>query len=92
MQRLDVGELESQTVLQLPDRQLLGAFISISGHVEVSILENLLNNSFRDWHITVLNDNSVSITVQDNLTQTELNVFCAESAAVLSAQCSGTLT
>jgi hypothetical protein len=85
-------ELESETVLELPDREMLGALISIGGHIEISVLEHLLNNSFRDWHINVVNDNSVSITVRDNVTETELTAFCNESATVLSAQCSGTLT
>jgi hypothetical protein len=90
--RMNFEELTRQTIFELPDRELLGAFISIGGHVEISVLEGLLNHSFRDWHISVLNDNSVDITVHDNLTQTELNVFCTEVATALSAQCSGTLT
>jgi hypothetical protein len=89
--RMTFEELTRQTIFELPDRELLGAFISLTGQIEISVLEHLLNNSFRDWHISVLNDNSVNITVQDNLTGTDLNAFCTEAVTALSAQCSGTL-
>jgi hypothetical protein len=85
-------ELSRQTIVELPDRELLGAFISITGHVDVSVLETVLNGSFNGWSISILNDNSVSVTVYDNITETELNVFCTEAVTTLSAQCSGRLT
>jgi hypothetical protein len=92
MLALEDVELSSQVVLELPERELLGAIISISGHFEVSVLQHLLNDSFHDWHIRVLNDNSVSITVQDNLTQTQVNAFCTQATTVLSVQCAGAVT
>jgi hypothetical protein len=87
-----MSELSRQTIVELPDRALLGAFISITGYIDLSVLEHLLRDSFGDWRISVLNDNSVTITVRDNLTETELSVFCTQAATALSAQCNGRLT
>jgi hypothetical protein len=86
-------ELESQTALELPDRELLDALIDITGlFIDVSILETLLNNSFNGWTINVLNGNHVTVTVTDNVSRNDLDVFCNQVVAVLSAQCHASLT
>ena len=93
MQMLSALELESEMVLELPDRELMGGLITVSGNtIDVSILENLLNHSFNNWSIFVLDFNTVNVTVSDNLSQNDLDVFCNQVIAVLSAQCKASLT
>jgi hypothetical protein len=93
VQMFSAAELESQTALELPDREMLGALIEINGlFIDVSVLENLLNGSFNGWTISVLNDNHVTVEVTDNVSQNYLNVFCNQVVAVLSAQCNASLT
>lgn len=92
MQSLSVEEFESQSIFELPGRELLGGLIHISGiSIDVSVLENLLNHSFNNWTINVLSGNQVDVTVQDNLSQNDLEVFCNQVVAVLSAQCNAEL-
>jgi hypothetical protein len=92
VQMFSAAELESQSVVELPDRELLGALIDISGlFIDVSVLEALLNGSFNGWTISVLNDNHITVTVTDNLSQNDLDVFCNQVVAVLSAQCKASL-
>jgi hypothetical protein len=98
VQMLSGVELGSQMVLELPDRELLsGGLIEVNGPlvggpVDVSILENIANNSFNNWHINVLDGNDVNIKVEDNLSQNDLDAFCNQVVAVLSAQCKASLT
>jgi hypothetical protein len=92
MRTYSPAELESQTVLELPERELLGGLIHISCvFLDLSILENLLNGSFNDWSISALNANQVTITVTDNVSQNQLNAFCNQVIVVLSAQCNASL-
>lgn len=93
MQKLSVEELGSQFALELPARELLGGLIHLTGtHIDVSILENLLNGSFNSWTINVLDGNDIDVTVSDNVSNNDLAVFCNQVVAVLSAQCSAELT
>jgi hypothetical protein len=92
VQMLSAAELATQSVVELPDRELLSALINISGlAIDVSILENLLNGSFNGWTISALNGNTVTVTVTDNVSRNDLDVFCNQVVAVLSAQCNATL-
>jgi hypothetical protein len=92
VQKFSAAELESQSVVELPDRELLNALIDISGlFLDVSILENLLNRSFNNWTINVLDGNHVNVNVTDNVSQNDLDVFCNQVVAVLSAQCKASL-
>jgi hypothetical protein len=92
MQSLSTAELESQTVLKLPDRDLMGAIFSISGSINVDLLSNFLNHSFRNWHISILDHNHVQVTVEDDLTGAQVTAFCNETVSAMSAQCAGKLT
>jgi hypothetical protein len=79
-------------VVELPDRELLNALINISGlSLDLSILEGLLNGSFNGWTISVLNGNNVTVTVTDNVSRNDLDVFCNQVVTVLSAQCFASL-
>jgi hypothetical protein len=92
MHKFSAAELESQTVLELPDREVLGGLITINCvFLDVSVLEGILNGSFNNWSITALNFNSATITVRDNVSQNDLDVFCNQVVAVLSAQCHASL-
>jgi hypothetical protein len=92
MQTLTARELESQMVLELPDRELMGGLIHISGlSIDVSVLENLLNHSFNHWTVNILDKNDVDVTVTDVVSQNDLDVFCNQVVAVLSAQCKAEL-
>jgi hypothetical protein len=92
MHLLSAAELESQTVLDLPDRELLGGLITINCvFLDVSVLENLLNGSFNNWSISALNLNTATITVRDNVSQNDLDAFCNQVVTVLSAQCYASL-
>jgi hypothetical protein len=84
------AEFKSQSVLELPDRELLGALIDIDGPINVAVLSFLLNGSFNHWSISALNGNHVTVTVSDNVSQNTVNVFCNQVVAVLAAQCFGT--
>jgi hypothetical protein len=84
------AEFELQSVLELPDRELLGALIDIDGPINLLVLTSLLNGSFNGWTISALNGNHVTVTVSDNVSQDTVNVFCNQVAAVLAAQCFGT--
>lgn len=92
VQMLSAAEFAAQTVLELPDRDLLDATITITGnHVDVSVLEDLLNHSFDNWSISALNGNTVTVNVIGNLSQNDLDVFCNQVVAVASAQCDAQL-
>lgn len=93
MQMLTAAEFETQTVLELPDRDLLDATITIVGNsIDVSVLEDLLNGSFNGWTINALDGNTYVVNVSDNLNGDSLNAFCNQVVAVLSAQCFASLT
>lgn len=92
MRSFSRAELESQAVLELPRRELMGAVFWISGSIDIDLLEHLLNGSFRGWSISVLDNNHVQVTVQDNLTETQVRVFCNETVSAMSADCRGSLT
>ena len=87
-------ELEAQAVLELPDRVLPGAifYISASSSIGLNTLQGLLDQTFVHWTGQVLNDNSVSISVQDPLTQGDIGAFCSEVTTDFAAQCQGQLT
>lgn len=93
MRTLSQAELESQIVLELPQRELMGAVFWISGSgIDIGFLENLLNVSFTGWSISILDDNHVSVTVHDDLTQTQVSAFCNETVSVMSVECGGRLS
>jgi hypothetical protein len=92
MHTLSPAEIGSQIVLELPDRELMGAVIWVNGSVDIGLLENLLNHTFRNWDISVLNNNSVHVTVEDDVTGTEITMFCNETASAMSVQCASQLT
>jgi hypothetical protein len=85
------AELESQSILELPDREMLDALIDIDGPINIAVLTGLLNGSFNHWSISALNGNHVTVNVTDNVSQNDLDVFCNQVVAVLSAQCSASL-
>lgn len=96
MQMLSAGELESQIVIDLPDRELLWGtdhgLLTISGNtLDISVLENLLNGSFNNWSINILDGNHLTVNINDNVSQNDLDLFCNQVIVVLSAQCNGTL-
>jgi hypothetical protein len=92
MHNFSAAELESQAVVELPERELLGGLITINCLLlDVSILEGILNGSFNDWSISALNLNSATITVSDNLSQNDLHAFCNQVIVALSAQCNASL-
>jgi hypothetical protein len=92
MHSYTAAELDSQSVLDLPDRELLGGLINITcAFLDVSVLENLLNASFNGWTINVLNANQVTVTVTDNVSKNDLDVFCNQVVVVLAAQCHASL-
>jgi hypothetical protein len=85
-----------ETVLELPDRELLGTLISIRTgplHVgpinnnDVTVLSDIANHSFNNWRISVLNDNELDLDVEDNLSDNTVAVFCNQVVAVLALQC-----
>jgi hypothetical protein len=78
------------SVLELPERDLLGALIHIGGISvgDVSVLENFLNKSFNNWSISVLSGNKVDVTVKDNLNDLTLKVFCNTIVGVVAQSCS----
>jgi hypothetical protein len=91
MNVFSAAELDSQSVLELPDRELLNGLIDIDGPINIAVLTGLLNGSFNNWSISALNFNKVTVTVADNVSQNDLDVFCNQVVAVLSAQCKATL-
>jgi hypothetical protein len=92
MQSLSNAELESQSIQELPDRDLMGAVFWVTGSIDIALFENLLNHTFHHWSISVLDNNHVQVTVEDELTETQVGAFCNESATAFSAQCTGWLT
>jgi hypothetical protein len=78
------------SVLELPERDLLGALIHVGNITlgEISVLENFLNKSFNNWTISVLSFNQVNVTVQDNVNDLQLTAFCDSVVTVLNATCS----
>jgi hypothetical protein len=94
MQRISSHDLESQTVLDLPERFLMDALITISGKIQLSALDHLLNHYFHSWSTLVSADNNtVTINVNDEaVTDAQLKVFCTEASSQLSAGCSARLT
>lgn len=85
---LSVDELESQVVLELPARELLGALIHVHGiSVDLDLLNVLVRNSFNNYRINVLSGNDVDIDVGDVLSDNDIAVFCNQVIAVLAAQC-----
>ena len=91
MQSLSETELQSQLVLELPDRHVMGAVFWVSGSIHVDLFEGLLNQTFHNWSISVLDDNHIQVTVQDDLTDSQVRLFCDETATAFAAQCTGQL-
>src|SRR5712691_9424179 len=93
---LSAAELESSTVLELADRGLMRAIISVSG-VEIGnrdsvvLLATLADNHFNNWTINVLGGDHVALVVCDNLSADDVDGFCDQVVAQLSASCSGVL-
>jgi hypothetical protein len=83
-------------VLELPERQLLRAVISVSGvnigsgHSLVS-LATLADKHFSDWTINVLACDHLTVVVGDDLSGDDIDAFCDQVVAELSACCSGVL-
>lgn len=93
MRTLSQAELGSQIVLELPQRELMGAVFWISGSgIDIGLLENLLNDSFTGWSISILDDNHASVTVQDDLTETQVSAFCNETVSAMSVECGASLS
>lgn len=93
MQTFSAAEIEAQAVLDLPERELLAAVITITcNNLDISVLENLLNGSFNNWSISALDGNTYVVNVSDNVNQDSVNAFCDQVGVALSAQCYGSLT
>jgi hypothetical protein len=86
--------LDEQPVFELPDRELLGALISIHGKVQLTALAHVLDHFFSSWSTLVSADgNTVTININDaQLTDARLHAFCTEAASDLSVQCAARLT
>jgi hypothetical protein len=85
---LTPADLEAQSVRELPDRELLG-YVLIDVAVtagSTAVIERIANTIFDDWQVSVLDDNSVKVTV-GVVEDWKLGVFCQESVDVLSARC-----
>jgi hypothetical protein len=83
-------------VLELPDRELMGALISVSGvnignGDSVVLLATLADKHFTNWTINVLDSDHIAVVVGDNLSGDDIAVFCDQVVAELSASCSGVL-
>jgi hypothetical protein len=92
---LSVLELERQSVLELPDRELLGGtlvlvYAPIDLDLDVDVdLKNVANNAFKNAEINVIrvDHNHTNVNVNRNVSNIELAVFCNQIIAVLAAQC-----
>jgi len=83
-------------VLESAKRELLRAVISVTGlHIgtchAVAQLANIADAYFRNWTINVLGGDHVALVVCDNLSSDDIEVFCDQVVAELSASCSGVL-
>ena len=94
MRSLTVEDLQSQTLLELPDRELMGALIYVTGKVQLTLLAHLLDRYFHSWSTLVSVDhNTVKVTVNDKaVTDSELRAFCTEASYNLSVRCTARLT
>ncbi|HEY3060339.1 MAG TPA: hypothetical protein VGL99_15370 [Chloroflexota bacterium] len=92
---LSVFELERQSVLELPDRELLGGtlilvYAPIDLDLDVDVdLKNIANNAFGDADVNVVrvDHNYTDVNVNRNVSDIELTLFCNQIVAVLAAQC-----
>jgi hypothetical protein len=88
---LSVVELEHQSVLELPDRELLGGtLILVYSPIVLDLdLKNIANNAFRNAEINVVrvDHNNTNVNVNRTLSDLEITVFCNQVVAVLAAQC-----
>ncbi len=87
---LNLAELEAQSVVELPDRELMGGLITVYAPVTV-VLVDVLNDNFDNWEINVVRLGRTDIQVIDDITIQDINVFCNQVVSVLSAQCFGRL-
>jgi hypothetical protein len=92
---LSVLELERQSVLELPDRELLGgSLILVYAPIDLDLdvdadLRNVAQNAFKNAEINVVrvDHNHTNVNVNRNVSNIELAVFCNQIVAVLAAQC-----
>jgi hypothetical protein len=95
---LSVFELERQSVLELPDRELLGGtLILVYAPIDLDLdvdadLKNIANNAFRGSEINVVrvDHNYTNVDVNRTLSNLDIAVFCNQVVAVLAAQCLST--
>ena len=93
---LSATEREPSMVVELPTRELMRAVISVSGvnigsgH-SVVLLATLADNHFSNWTINVLGGDHVTLVVCDDLSGDDVDAFCDQVVAELSASCSGVL-
>jgi hypothetical protein len=90
---LATADIQSQAVLALPDRELMGLTIVVLAPVDVDAdLSNLAQNAFQNAEINVVrvDGNTTNVNVNRNLSDIEVTVFCNQIVAVLAAQCLGT--
>jgi hypothetical protein len=83
-------------VLELPDRELMRAVISVTGvnignADSVVLLATLADNHFSNWTINVLACDHVALVVCDDLSGDYVDAFCDQVVLELSASCSGVL-
>jgi hypothetical protein len=93
---LKAAELESSVVLEWTDREPMRAIISVHGvnigtRQSVVQLVTLADKHFSNWTINVLGGDHVALVVCDNLSGDDVEAFCDQVVAVLSASCSGVL-
>jgi hypothetical protein len=83
-------------VLELPDRELMRAVISVTGANignanSVVLLATLADNHFSNWTINVLAGDHVALVVCDDLSGEYVDAFCDQVVGELTATCSGVL-
>jgi hypothetical protein len=93
---LSTAEHESSMVVESHERELMRAVISVSGinigsGDSVVLLATLADDHFSNWTINVLSCDHVTFVVCDTLSGDDVDVFCDQVVAQLSASCSGVL-
>ena len=89
---LSVEELEAQSVLELPDREVMKGLIRIITLAPITLLvvaivKDVANKNFNDWDVDVLSGNEIEVEVGDVLSDNDVAVFCNQIVAVIAAQC-----
>jgi hypothetical protein len=92
MQSLSIAEFESQSIIELPDRDLMGAVYEVTGGIDLCSFGNMLNHTFHNWSMRVVANGHVEVTVADQLTETQVTAFCNATTSTYAAQCTGRLT